>query len=109
MQEDILEHIDLFHTPEDKRQEAKMQAPWMDDMPFRKYEVNVAVDNGGGEGANVRGGSSSLWLQRIARRRVCVNGPRGRGRLHRDRRQATRAMMRCKTCVLREVHRRTTP
>ena len=53
VQEDILEHIDLFHMPEDKRQEAKMQAPWMDDVPFRKYEINVAVDNSGGEGAPV--------------------------------------------------------
>lgn len=53
VQEDILGNIDLFRSSGDKQEENKLQAPWMEDMPFRKYEVNVIVDNSECAGAPV--------------------------------------------------------
>jgi len=56
MQEDIVEHIDLFRKgseEEGKGEGSSPQAPWKEQVPFRKYEVNVIVDNRGLEGAPV--------------------------------------------------------
>lgn len=56
MQQDILEHIDLFKGA---RQESSASAEnavpalWVQELPFRKYQVNVLVDNGKQVGAPV--------------------------------------------------------
>lgn len=53
MREDILEHIDTFRAkPEDGNEQAP-KPPWVQEQPFRKYEVNVVVDNSGLKGAPV--------------------------------------------------------
>jgi len=46
MQEDILENINDFRAP-GEAQQAQMgqQAPWVEELKFRKYEVNLLVDN----------------------------------------------------------------
>ncbi|MCK4575158.1 AAA family ATPase, partial [candidate division WOR-3 bacterium] len=52
VQEDILENITEFlKNPEDSSSD--LLAPWMRELPFKKYEVNVIVDNSGLEGAPV--------------------------------------------------------
>jgi len=53
MREDILENIDLFRASPEADQREMPRAPWMKDLPYRKYEVNVVVDNSGLEGAPV--------------------------------------------------------
>ena len=43
---DILENYELFAGPQDPAAaQAKLMAPWMKDLPFRRYMVNVIVDN----------------------------------------------------------------
>ncbi len=53
VQDDILEHIDLFRGQQDKQEGPGQPLPWAEEMPFRKYEVNVLVDNSRLEGAPV--------------------------------------------------------
>jgi lon-related putative ATP-dependent protease len=58
IQKDILENIDLFRSVgeaprEQKGGENKQQAPWKEDLSFRKYQVNLLVDNSKQEGAPV--------------------------------------------------------
>ena len=43
MQEDILENIPLFYKP--NIPQAPVQAPWAEELPFRKYMVNLFIDN----------------------------------------------------------------
>jgi lon-related putative ATP-dependent protease len=43
---DILENYELFAGPQDPAAaQAQLMAPWMKDLPFRRYMVNVTVDN----------------------------------------------------------------
>jgi len=43
---DILENYELFAGPQEAPStEGQMMAPWMKDLPFRRYKVNVIVDN----------------------------------------------------------------
>lgn len=52
VREDIIRNLDVF-----RQRQAAMgagpQAPWLEDIPFRKYEVNLMVDNSGRRGAPV--------------------------------------------------------
>lgn len=51
---DILENFELFSgVPETKGSQAQLLAPWMKDLPFRRYDVNVIVDNSELKGAPV--------------------------------------------------------
>jgi lon-related putative ATP-dependent protease len=43
VQEDILENIPLFYKP--NVPQAPVQAPWAEELPFRKYMVNLFNDN----------------------------------------------------------------
>jgi len=52
VQNDILENFEHFiKGPE--APPTPFQTPWMENVPFRKYDVNVAVDNSGLKGAPV--------------------------------------------------------
>ena len=53
VQEDILDNIDVFRSPEEKGEGRTSPVPWPQEEPLRKYEVNVIVDNGGDGGAPV--------------------------------------------------------
>jgi lon-related putative ATP-dependent protease len=53
MREDILENVELFRSQSETQEDQPPKVPWMKEMPFRKYEVNVVVDNSGLEGAPV--------------------------------------------------------
>ncbi len=51
---DILENFEIFAgTPETPAAQAQVLAPWMKDLPFRRYKVNVIVDNSELKGAPV--------------------------------------------------------
>jgi lon-related putative ATP-dependent protease len=52
----MLENIELFKAKQTNAQpatEGGPPTPWLQDLPFRKYEVNVCVDNGQQKGAPV--------------------------------------------------------
>lgn len=55
VQQDILDNTDIFRTTLDAREdgsvEATLAAPWLRELPFRKYAVNVLVDNSAQSGA----------------------------------------------------------
>jgi lon-related putative ATP-dependent protease len=51
--EDILENIDLFRAGPETQENQGPKTPWLKDVLYRKYEVNVVVDNSGLEGAPV--------------------------------------------------------
>ena len=56
MKEDILGNLSQFLKPETPTQEAPpspFPVPWMKELPFRKYEVNMIVDNSDLKGAPV--------------------------------------------------------
>ncbi|HWQ11620.1 MAG TPA: AAA family ATPase [Roseiflexaceae bacterium] len=57
VQKDILENIEIFksggHAPAEGGAEAALASPWLKELPFRRYMVNVFVDNGRREGAPV--------------------------------------------------------
>ena len=53
VQNDILENISQFIKGEDPQQQSPFQLPWMKEAPFKKYEVNVVVDNSNVTGAPV--------------------------------------------------------
>lgn len=51
---DILENLELFAgAQEAPAAQAQLMAPWMKDLPFRRYKVNVIVDNSELKGAPV--------------------------------------------------------
>jgi len=51
---DILENLELFTgSREAAPTQGQMTAPWMKDLPLRRYEVNVIVDNSALKGAPV--------------------------------------------------------
>ena len=53
VQEDMLEHIDLFRKQPEAPEGGGPQFLWIQETSFRKYEVNVVVDNSRLEGAPV--------------------------------------------------------
>ncbi len=58
VQNDLLENLEQFLAPEAPRQgpspaPSPAAFPWMKELPFRKYEVNVIVDNSDLKGAPV--------------------------------------------------------
>lgn len=56
VQKDILENIDTFKTvaaPSPGPEGNAVAATWLRELPFRKYQVNVLVDNSGQRGAPV--------------------------------------------------------
>jgi lon-related putative ATP-dependent protease len=58
IQKDILENIDLFRSVPEAPGDQKggnntKQPPWKEELPFRKYQVNLLVDNSKQEGAPV--------------------------------------------------------
>jgi lon-related putative ATP-dependent protease len=53
IQNDILENIAQFVKKNESQQGMPFSLPWMKDISFRKYEVNVVVDNSGNTGAPV--------------------------------------------------------
>lgn len=54
VQHDIVEHIPQFMPePAQQAQQVQQQAPQSPDLPFRKYEINVIVDNARDDGAPV--------------------------------------------------------
>lgn len=50
---DILENIEMFLGVGEAAQPGQPTSPWMKDLPFRRYEVNVVVDNSAVKGAPV--------------------------------------------------------
>ena len=50
---DILENYELFAGPQEPATEGQPAAPWMRELPFRRYKVNVVVDNSQLKGAPV--------------------------------------------------------
>ncbi len=53
VQEDILENINQFRSEPEAQPPSPFPAPWLQEQMFRKYEVNVLVDNSGLKGAPV--------------------------------------------------------
>ncbi|MCG8353000.1 MAG: AAA family ATPase, partial [Chloroflexales bacterium] len=58
VQQDILDHISTFTASQQGMAEtnvegASIPVPWAKELPFRKYQVNVLVDNGKSKGAPV--------------------------------------------------------
>ncbi|MFB0551003.1 MAG: Lon protease family protein, partial [Nitrososphaeria archaeon] len=53
IRDDILDNITQFIREPKAQQRLPFSAPWMKELPFRKYEVNVIVDNSGLKGAPV--------------------------------------------------------
>jgi lon-related putative ATP-dependent protease len=50
---DILENYELFAGPQEPATEGQPAPPWMKELPFRRYKVNVVVDNSQLKGAPV--------------------------------------------------------
>ncbi len=53
VQNDILDNVSQFIKGEEPQQQSPFQLPWMREAPFKKYEVNVVVDNSDTKGAPV--------------------------------------------------------
>jgi len=53
MQNDILDNIAQFVKRGEPQEQMPFPVPWMREVPFRKYEVNVIVDNSAVKGAPV--------------------------------------------------------
>ncbi len=53
VQNDVLENLALFVKGEEAQPQTPFQLPWMKEAPFKKYEVNVVVDNSSLKGAPV--------------------------------------------------------
>ena len=53
VKEDIVAHAQDFRTTEAQKPPPQMQAPWAEESKWRKYEVNVLIDNSGNQGAPV--------------------------------------------------------
>ncbi|MBN1357642.1 AAA family ATPase [Candidatus Bathyarchaeota archaeon] len=53
MQNDILDNIAQFVKKDEDQQQMPFPVPWMKEVSFRKYEVNVIVDNSDVKGAPV--------------------------------------------------------
>lgn len=53
VRDDITGNVGQFRTPKEPNQMTQLMAPWTEELPFRKYSVNVVVDNSDWEGAPV--------------------------------------------------------
>ncbi|MCS7116342.1 MAG: AAA family ATPase [Nitrososphaerales archaeon] len=53
LRNDILENIELFSRTTEASQAQATVPPWMRELPFRRYEVNIIVDNSELKGAPV--------------------------------------------------------
>jgi lon-related putative ATP-dependent protease len=53
VQNDILDNLTLFLKRGEPQQQLPFPVPWMKEEPFKKYEVNVIVDNSNVKGAPV--------------------------------------------------------
>jgi lon-related putative ATP-dependent protease len=53
MQNDILDNLNQFIKKEEAQQRMAFPVPWMKEAPFRKYEVNLIVDNSDAKGSSV--------------------------------------------------------
>ncbi len=53
VQNDILDNINQFLKGSEPQQQAPFPLPWMRESPFKKYEINIIVDNSGLKGAPV--------------------------------------------------------
>jgi len=53
MQEDMIENLNLFRQQEQQQQPLPFPVPWDQESSFKKYQVNVIVDNSEIEGAPV--------------------------------------------------------
>ena len=53
VQNDILDNLAVFIKGEEAQPPSPFQLPWMREAPFKKYEVNVVVDNSNLRGAPV--------------------------------------------------------
>jgi lon-related putative ATP-dependent protease len=53
VQKDILENLKQFVKQSDPQQQLPFQMPWMKEDPFKKYAVNVVIDNSETQGAPV--------------------------------------------------------
>ncbi len=54
VQEDVVENLPNFRSAEETRQQGlPIPAPWLTELPFRRYRVNVLVDNSKLEGVPV--------------------------------------------------------
>jgi lon-related putative ATP-dependent protease len=53
VQDDILDNISQFVKRGEPQEQMPFPVPWMREVPFRKYEVNVIVDNSNVKGAPV--------------------------------------------------------
>jgi lon-related putative ATP-dependent protease len=53
VQDDILDNISQFVKRGEPQEQMPFPVPWMREVPFRKYEVNVIVDNSDVKGAPV--------------------------------------------------------
>jgi lon-related putative ATP-dependent protease len=53
VQNDVLDNLEQFIRRPDEGPQTPFQLPWMREAPFKKYEVNVVVDNSSVKGAPV--------------------------------------------------------
>jgi lon-related putative ATP-dependent protease len=53
VKQDIVKNLDLFRPQAAEESGEAAAAPWQRELPFRKYQVNVVVDNGKRQGAPV--------------------------------------------------------
>ncbi len=53
VKDDITRNVAQFRARQEAQQQAPFPVPWMQELPFRKYEVNVVVDNSDRQGAPV--------------------------------------------------------
>lgn len=53
MQEDMMENMNMFRQQEQQQQQLPIPVPWDQESKFKKYEVNVIVDNSKLSGAPV--------------------------------------------------------
>jgi lon-related putative ATP-dependent protease len=66
VKEDVVTHVDQFLRPQ-QPQPQQLALPWMRDMPFRKYQVNLIVDNAELDGAPVITESNPTYLNLFGR------------------------------------------
>jgi len=53
VQNDILENLSIFITEPKAPPQIPVPIPWMKELPFKKYEVNIITDNSDSQGAPV--------------------------------------------------------
>jgi lon-related putative ATP-dependent protease len=53
VRDDIIRNVEQFRSPAEPPQAPAFVAPWLQELPFRKYQVNVIVDNSSRQAAPV--------------------------------------------------------